>query len=263
MLRSDLIAGKLLDSFLGARMELACSQIVERIPNVHIAQRNHADRLPDAKTDSRSNATVKALHSVVRVDVPEGGCDIQVLRAIGVNRLGLELNTDDLNGLVPRAQTTTKGRGGDLLEDTELLTVLLIPDTPDASFRNTGQPETRSPVGDLAHRYGVDTTVDTAETLRAPNSHKGLDRTGRLCARGCDLVLGDLDRLHAGAESHGGISLRKTTGHTSRDTSDEVGCTKRLGVVFGFGGDEEEDSALGGGFNPGPWNETLVDCAVD
>jgi hypothetical protein len=112
--------------------------------------------------------------------------------------------------------------------------MLFVHDPANTGFRNTGQTKARSPVGDLAHRDGVDTTVDTAETLRAPNLHEGLKRTRGLRAGGCDLVLCDLDRLHASAETHGGIGLRETTRHTTRDTSKEVGSAERLGVVFGF-----------------------------
>jgi hypothetical protein len=71
-------------------------------------------------------------------------------------------------------------------------------------------------------------------------------------------VLGDLDRLHAGTETHGSIGLSDTTSHTTADTTDEVIGTKALSVVFGLGGDEEEDRALGGGLNPGPRNESLI-----
>jgi hypothetical protein len=73
-------------------------------------------------------------------------------------------------------------------------------------------------------------------------------------------VLRDLDRLHACAETHSGIGLRETSRHSTRYTSDEVGGAERLGVVFSFRGDEEEDGSLGGGFDPGPWDKTLVDC---
>jgi hypothetical protein len=71
-------------------------------------------------------------------------------------------------------------------------------------------------------------------------------------------VLGDLDGLHAGAETHGGIGLGDTTGHTTGDTTEEVVRAKGAGVVLGFGGNEEEDGALGGGLNPGPRNESLI-----
>jgi hypothetical protein len=71
-------------------------------------------------------------------------------------------------------------------------------------------------------------------------------------------VLGDLDRLHAGTETHGSIGLSDTTSHTTADTTDEVIGTEALSVVFGLGGDEEEDRALGGGLNPGPRNESLI-----
>jgi hypothetical protein len=72
-------------------------------------------------------------------------------------------------------------------------------------------------------------------------------------------VLGDLDRLHAGAETHGGIGLGDTTGHTTNDATTELGGAKAASIELGLGGDEEQDRALGGGFNPGPGNETLVD----
>jgi hypothetical protein len=75
-------------------------------------------------------------------------------------------------------------------------------------------------------------------------------------------MLCDLDRLHAGTETHGSVGLRKTTGHTTRDTSEEVRRTERLGVVLGLGCDEEEDGTLGGGLDPGPRDKTLVDCSV-
>lgn len=112
----------------------------------------------------------------------------------------------------------------------------------------------------MAHSDGVDTAVDTTETLSAPDLHECLHGSRGLAARSCDLVFCDLDRLHAGAEPHGSVGLRKTTGHTTRDTSKEVGRAERLGVVLGLGRDEEEDSTLGGGFDPGPRNEALVDC---
>lgn len=230
-----------------------------RRKNIHITQCYHADRLPNAKTDSRSNTTVETLDTVVGVDVLERGGHVQVLGAVGINSLGLKLHTDNLNGLVPCAQTATKGGSGDLLNHTELLAVLLLRDLANTSLRDTGQTKAGTPVGDLANRNGIDTTVDTAETLGAPDAHEGLKRAWWLRAGSCNLVLCDLDCLHASAEAHGGIGLRKTTCHSTRDTGKKVGSAERLGVVFGFRGDEEEDGSFGGGFDPGPRNETLVD----
>jgi hypothetical protein len=54
--------------------------------------------------------------------------------------------------------------------------------------------------------------------------------------------------------------LGKTTCHTTAYTGYEGGGAEVAGVVFGFGCDEEEDSSFGGGFNPGPRDETLVNC---
>lgn len=72
-------------------------------------------------------------------------------------------------------------------------------------------------------------------------------------------MLGNLDRLHASAETHGGISLGNTTGDTTNDTTTKFGSASVAGVELGLGGDEKEDGALGGGFNPSPRDETLVD----
>ena len=73
-------------------------------------------------------------------------------------------------------------------------------------------------------------------------------------------MLRHLHRLHARAESHGRVSLRKTTSHAAQNASREVVCAECLCVVLGFGSDEEEDGALGRGLEPGPWDEALVDC---
>jgi len=74
-------------------------------------------------------------------------------------------------------------------------------------------------------------------------------------------VLCDLDRLHAGAETHGSVRLCKTSDHTTSDTGNERRRAEVACVEFGLGGDEEENGALRRGFDPGPGDETLVDCA--
>ena len=71
-------------------------------------------------------------------------------------------------------------------------------------------------------------------------------------------MLGDLDGLHAGAETHGGVGLGYTTSDTTDDATTELAGTGAASIVFGFGGDEEEDGALGGSFNPSPRDKTLV-----
>jgi hypothetical protein len=260
MLRSDLIAGELLDSFLGTTASLVHIFKSEYSENLHIAQGHHADRLPNAETNTRSNATVKTLETILRVNVVERLADRQVLGTVRVDSLRLHLDTDDLDRLVPRGETTTERGRRNLLHDAEFLTALLVPHFADTLLRNTGKTEARAPVGDLTHGNGVDTAVDAADALLAINRHESLHRARGFHAAGGDLVLCDLHRLHARAEAHGGVCLRETADHAARDTSDEVGCAEGLGVEFGFRGDEEEDGALGGGFYPGPWNETLVDC---
>ena len=74
-------------------------------------------------------------------------------------------------------------------------------------------------------------------------------------------MLCDLDRLHACAETHSSVCLCKTSDHTTSNTSNESGSTEVACVKLGLGCDEEEDGTLGGCFDPGPGNETLIDCA--
>lgn len=230
--------------------------------NLHITQSDHADRLPNAETNSRSNATVKTLQPVVRVNVFRRLADRQVLGAVRVHSLGLHLNSDNLDGLVPSTQSTTERRCDDLLGDAKLLALLLASDPPDTGFCDTRETEARAPVGHLADRDGVHTTVDTADTFLAPDFHKCLHGTRGLHASRGDLVLRDLDGLHAGAETHGGIGLRETSDHTARDTCDEVRGTEAFGVKLSLGSNKEKDSALGGCLDPSPGDETLVDCVT-
>ena len=71
-------------------------------------------------------------------------------------------------------------------------------------------------------------------------------------------MLCDLDGFHASTEAHGGVRLGDTAGHSTRDTADEVIGAEGFGVVFGFGGYEEEDGTFCGSFDPSPGDETLV-----
>lgn len=242
MLSRNFVARELFHSFLG-----------------NITQSNHANRLPNAETNPGGNAAVQSFQTVVLINVLGRLCNGQVLGAVGIYRLGLHLNTDDLDGLIPSAETTTQSRCNDLLHDTELLTILLAGDLADTRLGDTGQTKARAPVGDLADRDGVHTAVDTANTFLSPDVHERLHGAWGLHPGSRDLVLCDLDGLHASAETHGGIGLREASNHTARDTGDEVGGTEGLGIELGLGRNEEEDGSFGGGFDPGPGNETLVE----
>ncbi len=126
------------------------------------------------------------------------------------------------------------------------------------SLRDPAQPKPAPPVRHLPHRHRIDALVDPRETLPPVDIHKRGDRAGDFNPALRGAVLGHLHRLHAGAEAHGGVGLRKAAGHAARDAGGEVAGAEGLGVVFGFGGDEEEDGAFGGGFDPGPGDEALV-----
>ncbi|KAB8339217.1 hypothetical protein FH972_022151 [Carpinus fangiana] len=204
--------------------------------------------------------------------------DAELLGAVGVLGLGLHLDANNLDRLcrksareqgsdkhretylVPRTQTTTKTTGQDLLRDTQLIVLALAGEALDGVLGDSAQPETRAPVGDLAHGNSVDALVDAADALGAVNGHEGLDGAWGLHAGGGDLVLCDLDGLHAGAEAHGRVGLRQAADHATCDAADEGGGAEGACVVLGLGGDEEQHGAFGGGFDPGPGDETLVDC---
>ena len=230
--------------------------------NLHVTKSHHADGLPDTQAHTRRHATVKTLHTAGVVDVLEGLANSQVLRAVGIILLALHLNPNHLNRLVPRGKTTTQTGCQDLLPRSKLLTVVLASDFADGRLRQTGETEAGTPVGGLTNSNSVDTTVDTADAFPTVDIREGLEGAGRLRAFSSHLVLGDFNRLHAGTETHRSVRLSDTTGHTSGDTSEEVGSAKNLGTVFRLGRDEEEDSALGGSLNPGPRNETLIICRV-
>lgn len=215
--------------------------------------------MPNAERNTRSNTTVETLDTIGIVDILEGVTNGHLLGAVGILLLALHLNADNLNGLVPGAETTTKSTGKDLLTSTELLAFPLSGDRANPAFGKTTETETATPVGHLTNGDGIDTLVDATDTLGAVDASKGLEGGLRLDARSGELVLGDLDRLHAGAETHGGVGLGNTTGDTTEDTTSELGGASLAGVVFGLGSDEEEDSALGGGFDPCPGDKTLVD----
>lgn len=125
--------------------------------------------------------------------------------------------------------------------------------------RDAAETEPAAPVGDLSDGDGVDALVDAADALAAVDVHEGGHGAGGLAAGLDGAVLGHLDRLHARAEAHGRVGLRQAARHAADDAAAEVVRAEALGVVLGLGGDEEEDGALGGGFDPGPGDEALVD----
>lgn len=225
----------------------------------HVTDGNHANGLPDTKTNARSDTTVKTADTVLAVNVAESVSDSHLLGAVRILLLALHLDADDLDGLVPGAQTTTKTGSNDLLVSSELLLAALATDIANPAFSKTGETETGTPVGHLSDGDSVDTLVNTADTFLAVDVHEGgKGRLGRNTASS-HLVLGDFDSLHAGAEAHGSVSLSNTTGNTTDDTATKLAEAAGASVVLGLGGDEEENGALGGGFNPSPGDEALVD----
>lgn len=227
--------------------------------NAHVTHGNHAHRLPDTQTDAGRDTTVQALDAVALVDVLERVADRHLLGTVGVVLLALHLDTDDLDRLVPGRETATNGRGHNLLKGAQLLVLLLAREVADPLLGEAAQTEARAPVGHLANGNGVDALVDAADTLAAVDVHEGGPGAGRLGPRGGHLVLGDLDRLHAGAEAHGRVRLGNTARHAANDAAAKLVGARAAGIVLGLGGDKEQHGALGRRFDPGPGNQTLVD----
>lgn len=225
----------------------------------HITHSNHAHSLPDTETNTGSDTTVQALHAVLAVDVLGRLHNSQVLGAVGVNSLRLHLDTDNLDRLVPGRETTTNGGGENLLPGIERLALLLAGEVTDGLLGETRETEPATPVRHLTDSNSVDTLVDTGNTLLPIDVGKDGEGRWGLDAGGSLLVAGDLYSLHTCAEAHGRIGLGNTTDDTSGDTGSEVAGAELLRIVLRLGTDEEEDSSLGGGLNPGPRNETLVD----
>lgn len=225
----------------------------------HVTDGNHANGLPDTKTNARSNTTVEAADAILAVNVAESVSDRHLLGAVGVLLLALHLDADNLDGLVPGAETTADRGSKDLLHGRELLVAALASGGANPALGETRETKAGAPVGHLADSNSVNTLVNTADTLTAVNVHEGGKGRLGLDTRSCHLVLGDLDSLHAGAKSHGSIGLSDTTGNTADDASAELASTSVARVELSLGSDEEQDGALGRSFNPGPGDETLVD----
>jgi hypothetical protein len=227
--------------------------------DVHITHSNHANSLPNAQTHARNNATIQTPESVLRVDVLCSVSNRHLLRTVRILRLALHLHTDDLDRLVPSRETTTQTTGEDLLKGAQLGALLLASHLADTLLGQARETESGTPVGHLANGHSVDALVDALDTILAVDIHESRKRAGRLGSGGSELGFRNLYSFHAGTETHGRVGLGHTTRDTTRDTGGEVASTVSTGIVFGLGGDKEKDGALGGSFNPGPRDETLVD----
>lgn len=202
--------------------------------SLHVSDSNHANRLPNAETNSRGNTSVEAPDAIVVINVTESVTDRHLLGSVGVVLLALHLDTDDLDRLVPSAETTTESTSKNLLAGRELVALLLAGGRADPALGQSAETETGSPVGHLSDGDSVDSLVDTADTLLVVNAHKGLEGGGRLDTGSGQLVLGDFDRLHAGAETHGGVGLGNTTGDTTKNATAKLRSTHVASVELGL-----------------------------
>ena len=218
VLSCNRLAGKLLNSIFSPAKQSATTIILRTFihENLHVAQRHHANSLPDSQTNSRRNAPVQSLDTIIRIDIPKRLPDSQVLRAVRVGGLALHFHTDHLDRLIPSAQTTTQPGRKHLLVSIQLdARVLFARDPPDALFRQPRQTKPRSPIGNLPDRNRIHALIDTPDTLFAVDIHERGKGGGRLDSGRGELVLRDLDRLHASTETHCRVGLRHAADHAA------------------------------------------------
>ena len=228
--------------------------------DLHITHSHHADCLPYPQSDTRRDTTIQTLETIGLVDVPGRVTDRHLLGPVGILLLALRLDADDLYRLVPGGEPTTHSRSHDLLHSAKLIFLALARKTADTLLSQTGQPKSKAPVRHLPDSNSVDALVDSTDALGAVDIHESRKGALGLGAGSSQLVLRDLDRLHAGTEAHSGVSLSRTTRDTPDHASAKLRRTGDTGIVLGFRGDEEQHGSFGRGFDPGPGDETLVDC---
>lgn len=263
MLRCDSFTSQLLDSFLSPT-KLGDQHLPRRTFYMeiqrysHVTQRYHTNGLPNAQANPRCNAPVEPLQPITRVDISRRVSHGHLLRSVGIVFLALHLHADNLNRLVPCAQSTAQPTCQYLLHTPQFLAILFPCHVSDPRFRQPAQSEPTSPVRRLPNGHGIDSLVDPLDPFLAIDIHEGGPGAGRCDSLGGDLVFCYFHGFHAGAEAHSGIGLGDTTGHAAGYATNEVIRAKGFSVVFCFGGNEEEDGAFGGGLDPGPWDEALV-----
>jgi hypothetical protein len=188
-------------------------QIVCQAPIV-----SHAQIPRPTETDTGCDTSVETLETVGLVDVVEGVEDSLFGRGVGVDRLdgGLhlshqpcpmnvkkwtDLDSDNLNGLIPGSQSTTDGTGENLVESAKLFTFLDTPHVPQTGLGQTSESHSRSPVGSLTNSDGVDSLVDSGQTFSLVDILKDLEGGFDGSTDAGLLVSGNLDSLHARAET--------------------------------------------------------------
>lgn len=248
-----------------------------------IPQSNHTHRLPNPQSNPRRNTPVQSFDTILLVNVRESVADGHLRRTVRVDGFGLHFHAHDFDGLVPGRETSSESGGEDSFWGGEFLSFGFTVEGADAVFtrrqsdvsrelssgvpkrkrmlysRNTTQPKPRPPISNLPHSNRINSLINPSNSLGAIDPHERRKRARRFDSRFHSLVLRDLHRLHARAESHGRVGLCETARHATADARDKVAGAEGFGVEFSFRGDEEEDGAFGRGFDPGPGDESLVD----
>lgn len=146
MLRRDFVPCELLHRFFCAVWRSSLASLQEKIEegrekNSHIAQSNHADRLPNPQPNPRGHTTIQSLEPVIRIDVFQRLSHRQIQRPVRIHGFALHLDPNNLNRLIPRTQATTKTAGKDFLRGAEFLPFFFARDSSDAGFSQAGKTE--------------------------------------------------------------------------------------------------------------------------
>jgi len=142
VLSGNLLSSHLLDSvFCDITKSDHTGSFVSERPDKGAKGNDSPDGLPDTQSNTGSNTSVKTLHTVLAVDVLGCRGHSHLLRPVGVLRLTLHLNANDLDRLVPSGETTTDSRCQDLLWHRKLLAFRLASQRSNTVLSHTRQSE--------------------------------------------------------------------------------------------------------------------------
>ncbi|RUS25335.1 hypothetical protein BC938DRAFT_472317 [Jimgerdemannia flammicorona] len=170
---------------IGKQRKLGAARKLHRVPsNPHthfltckevkatLTKRDHTNCLPHSKPDPRHDAPIEPLDTILGVN-PLGRCgDGELLGPSDGLDLGLHLNANDFDGLIPAGQRAGGGRRQNLVERGLAL--------GGVDVIATRQTEAGGPVRALTYRHGVHALVDTTDALAA------VDVRGDFPGRGLD-----------------------------------------------------------------------------
>lgn len=117
-------------------------------------------------------------------------------------------------------------------------------------------------VGYLVNCNSVDIFVDIFDVFVVVDVYEGGLGVGSFLVGGSYFMFGDFYCFYVGVEIYSSVCLCNIICYIIENVIVEFVGVGSVGIVFGFGSDEEKDSVFGGGFDLGLGNEILVNCWI-